>query len=250
MATDRDGLPARGEALLATGTTAFQPTFVTAPEPAMIAALRELPADDIGPRVLGAHLEGPFLSPRRPGRTRPALAAGPRPCAAARGCSTPAPVSPGHAGARAAGRVRAHRRARRARRDGLRPATPTPPPPRPTSPSTAACARSRTSSTRCARARRATRASRCRRARAARRDRPGDRRPAPRRARHGAWWRGTRRPRGASRWSPTPRRRRGWATASSCWAGARCTPPRRRRARARRPAGGLGADDDRGASAT
>ena len=56
-----------GEALLATGVTAFQPTFVTAPEPDLLAALRAIPSEPIGPRILGAHLEGPFLSPERLG---------------------------------------------------------------------------------------------------------------------------------------------------------------------------------------
>jgi N-acetylglucosamine-6-phosphate deacetylase len=67
MAADRDGYERVGEALLATGTTAFQPTFVTAPEDALLDALRAMPADGIGPRVIGAHVEGPFLSPRRAG---------------------------------------------------------------------------------------------------------------------------------------------------------------------------------------
>ncbi len=67
MATDLEGYVRVGEALLATGTTAFQPTFVTAPEAALLDALRAMPAGDIGPRVLGAHVEGPFLSPRRAG---------------------------------------------------------------------------------------------------------------------------------------------------------------------------------------
>jgi N-acetylglucosamine-6-phosphate deacetylase len=49
---DADGYRRAGESLLETGVTAFQPTFITAPE---------------GPRILGAHLEGPFLSPERLG---------------------------------------------------------------------------------------------------------------------------------------------------------------------------------------
>ena len=53
-----------GEAMLATGVTAFQPTFVTAPEDELVASLREVPPSDVGPRMLGVHLEGPFLSPR------------------------------------------------------------------------------------------------------------------------------------------------------------------------------------------
>ena len=56
-----------GEALLLTGVTAYQPTFITSSEAATIEALRALPAGGVGPRVLGAHLEGPFLSPERPG---------------------------------------------------------------------------------------------------------------------------------------------------------------------------------------
>ena len=70
---DADGYRRAGEALLATGVTAFQPSFITAPEPDLVAALRGIPEAPIGPRVLGAHLEGPFLSPRRLG-THPASA--------------------------------------------------------------------------------------------------------------------------------------------------------------------------------
>ena len=67
MAADRDGYARVGEALLETGTTAFQPTFVTAPEEAHTEALRAMPENGIGPHVIGAHLEGPFLSPKRLG---------------------------------------------------------------------------------------------------------------------------------------------------------------------------------------
>ena len=56
-----------GEAMVATGVTAFQPTFVTAPEEELVASLREVPSGDAGPRILGCHLEGPFLSPQRLG---------------------------------------------------------------------------------------------------------------------------------------------------------------------------------------
>ena len=56
-----------GEALLLAGVTAYQPTFITSPESATIEALRTMPATASGPRLLGAHLEGPFLSPERPG---------------------------------------------------------------------------------------------------------------------------------------------------------------------------------------
>ena len=64
---DADGYRRAGEALLATGVTAFQPTFITAPESDLLSALRRLPSEPIGPRLLGAHLEGPFLSPERLG---------------------------------------------------------------------------------------------------------------------------------------------------------------------------------------
>jgi N-acetylglucosamine-6-phosphate deacetylase len=50
--------------MLETGVTSFQPTFITAQEADLVAALREVPDD---PRVVGVHLEGPFLSPARLG---------------------------------------------------------------------------------------------------------------------------------------------------------------------------------------
>ena len=56
-----------GEALLECGVTAFQPTLITAPEEELAAALAEVPREPVGPRVIGAHLEGPFLSPLRLG---------------------------------------------------------------------------------------------------------------------------------------------------------------------------------------
>ena len=66
-AADAAGYRRAGAALLETGVTAFQPTLITAPEDDIVAALRELPAEPIGPRLLGAHLEGPFLSAARLG---------------------------------------------------------------------------------------------------------------------------------------------------------------------------------------
>jgi len=59
---DAAGYRRAAEALLETGVTAFQPTFVTAPEDELVASLREVPQT-----VLGCHLEGPFLSPARLG---------------------------------------------------------------------------------------------------------------------------------------------------------------------------------------
>ncbi len=60
-----------GEALLSTGVTAYQPTLITSAEAATIEALREMPTAASRPRILGAHLEGPFLSPERPGTHPP-----------------------------------------------------------------------------------------------------------------------------------------------------------------------------------
>jgi N-acetylglucosamine-6-phosphate deacetylase len=60
-----------GAALAATGVTAYLPTFISSPEDVLrraVAAAAPAP----GPRVLGVHLEGPFLSPRWPGAHDPA----------------------------------------------------------------------------------------------------------------------------------------------------------------------------------
>jgi N-acetylglucosamine-6-phosphate deacetylase len=67
LTADAEGYRQAGEALLETGTTAFLPTFITSPEQQLLAALREVPAESDGPRILGAHLEGPFLSALRLG---------------------------------------------------------------------------------------------------------------------------------------------------------------------------------------
>jgi N-acetylglucosamine-6-phosphate deacetylase len=67
LRSDRAGYRRAGEALLETGVTAYLPTFITAPEDNLVAALRELPTESDGARALGAHLEGPFLSPTRLG---------------------------------------------------------------------------------------------------------------------------------------------------------------------------------------
>src|SRR5438876_2947682 len=67
LEADAEGYRRAGEALLETGVTAYLPTFITAPEEQLLAALRELPELDEGPTILGVHLEGPFVSPRRLG---------------------------------------------------------------------------------------------------------------------------------------------------------------------------------------
>ena len=69
---DAAGYRQAGEALLETGVTAYQPTLITAPEEELVAALAEVPTGTTVPLVLGAHLEGPFLSPAFLGAHRPA----------------------------------------------------------------------------------------------------------------------------------------------------------------------------------
>jgi N-acetylglucosamine-6-phosphate deacetylase len=71
--SDAAGYRRAGEALLETGVTAYLPTFITTPEDQLLAAIAEIPRGGEGPRVLGVHLEGPFLAPGRLG-THPPLA--------------------------------------------------------------------------------------------------------------------------------------------------------------------------------
>ena len=68
LGADGAGYVRAGEALLETGVTAYLPTFITAPEARLVDALHSVPtANGSGPRILGVHLEGPFLSSSRPG---------------------------------------------------------------------------------------------------------------------------------------------------------------------------------------
>jgi N-acetylglucosamine-6-phosphate deacetylase len=71
FSADADGYRRAGQALLECGVTSYQPTFITSPEEELTAALAEVPVNGAGPHVLGAHLEGPFISPQRLG-THPA----------------------------------------------------------------------------------------------------------------------------------------------------------------------------------
>jgi N-acetylglucosamine-6-phosphate deacetylase len=71
FSADADGYRRAGQALLECGVTAYQPTFITSPEDELVAALHEVPQNGAAPRILGAHLEGPFIAPERLG-THPA----------------------------------------------------------------------------------------------------------------------------------------------------------------------------------
>src|ERR1700746_3197908 len=64
---DADGYRRAGQALLETGVTASLPTLITSPEHQVLQAMAEVPVVSGWPRILGMHLEGPFLSPNRLG---------------------------------------------------------------------------------------------------------------------------------------------------------------------------------------
>jgi N-acetylglucosamine-6-phosphate deacetylase len=76
MTADAEGHAHAGEVLAAAGVVAYQPTFVSSPPEAydgpLAAAAAAMTASDGLPRVLGVHLEGPFLSSQWPGAHDPA----------------------------------------------------------------------------------------------------------------------------------------------------------------------------------
>ena len=69
-------LPDLARALPRTGVTAFLPTVITSPigkYPQILPALTRASTEAEGAQPLGVHLEGPYLSPQRPGAHNPAL---------------------------------------------------------------------------------------------------------------------------------------------------------------------------------
>ncbi len=76
LTADADGHARAAEALAAVGVVAYQPTLVSSPPEAynapLAAAAAAMAAPDGGARVLGVHLEGPFLSREWPGAHDPA----------------------------------------------------------------------------------------------------------------------------------------------------------------------------------
>ena len=66
LAADVEGYRHAGEVLLSTGVTSFQPTLVTAPVETLVDALDVVAkaVPEVRARILGVHLEGPFLAPK------------------------------------------------------------------------------------------------------------------------------------------------------------------------------------------
>ena len=156
-AADASAYRRAGEALLESGVTAYQPTLITAPEHELVAALGEVPAEPAGPRIIGVHLEGPFLSPNRLGAHPVASRRDPdrelleRLLAAVLSVTSRSrQSSPARSGSSSYFMHAA---------SSSRAATPTRRPNRPPRPSSAVSARSRTSSTPCVHSATATRAS-------------------------------------------------------------------------------------------
>jgi N-acetylglucosamine-6-phosphate deacetylase len=76
LSTDEDGYARASGALAQTGVTGYLPTFITSPvadygAALAVAARAEAAGSAHGARVLGVHLEGPYLSPAWPGAHDP-----------------------------------------------------------------------------------------------------------------------------------------------------------------------------------
>ena len=79
LGADAAGYATAGEALVETGVTAYLPTLITSAEAELVAALEAVPDSAPGARILGAHLEGPFLAATRLGTHRMAARRDPDP---------------------------------------------------------------------------------------------------------------------------------------------------------------------------
>jgi N-acetylglucosamine-6-phosphate deacetylase len=66
LTADLDGFRRAGEVLLSTGVTSYQPTLVTSPEDTLLGQIDVVAKAqvDTQPRILGVHLEGPFIAPK------------------------------------------------------------------------------------------------------------------------------------------------------------------------------------------
>ena len=118
LEADAAGYARAGDALLETGVTGYLPTLITSSEEHLRRRAREVPLEAEGPRILGVHLEGPFLSPERPRHASGRLPARPG-SGAARAAARGRPGPARHARAGASRRVRPDRAAPRARRRRL-----------------------------------------------------------------------------------------------------------------------------------
>ncbi len=71
LSADADALNALAHALLDDGVFAYQPTLISSSESTLVEALAQIAAavsrGGAGARIIGTHLEGPFLSPTRAG---------------------------------------------------------------------------------------------------------------------------------------------------------------------------------------
>lgn len=70
VATEPGRVPELSERLLATGVTSYLPTLISSPEDLYgeaLPALAALENDPSGAEILGVHLEGPFVSPKKRG---------------------------------------------------------------------------------------------------------------------------------------------------------------------------------------
>jgi N-acetylglucosamine-6-phosphate deacetylase len=81
VAAGEEGYRTAGLALAATGVTSYQPTLITSPLDAYPAAVEAAARaqGEPGPRILGVHLEGPFISPQWVGAHNPAHVLDPDP---------------------------------------------------------------------------------------------------------------------------------------------------------------------------